>query len=319
MPKATKVVDAQSIASGGTNITEKLPTVHPTSYLTISQVGANVTDAATLAEILAGFGTIELTVDGLGTIIQWDADDLLYFNRDVIPGAYPFIANVLAGTADNAIRELTLVLPLSPLNNKNGGLYDGRFGLPKNVGATIKVSAGTDTAAGMDARYMTIQAIGPDTGNPTHIMGSFLDSFTAVATHNFQKCNDAKAEGLLGAWLFATTGREDLTSTDAPGVKNIGYAYGKSLQEAFFADALLGLRQNIYAWPVRHTHAEVCTLGNNTAVLSAASAAAVSDYYFADFGMTHGGVPFKSDTRVDVEAGVAEAMRLYPLVAHRVA
>lgn len=317
-PRSTKVVDAQSIAAGGTNISEKMPEGHQTNYLTISQVGANVTDEATIAEILAGFGTIELTVEGLGTIIQWDADDLFYFNRDVIPGAYPFVSMFNQNTTfDDYIRELTLVLPLTPLHNKYGGLFDSRFGLPRGKVATLKIATGTDTASGMDARSMTVNAIGPGIGGAaTHIMGSYLDAFTAVATPgNFQKVNEANADALLGAFIFATTSREDLTTSNAPGLKNLGYAIGRSSQELFFADALLGLRQNMYAWPTPHTHGYLCAVGSTNVY----STRTLAEYYFMDLGMTQGGVPFKPDMRVQVDAGVAEAMRLYPFVAHRIA
>lgn len=313
--RGTTVVDAQSIATGGTNISEKVTATHPITHLTLSQVGANVSDEATLAEILAGFGTVEMTVPGLGTIIQWDADDLFYFNRDVIPKSYPFVSRFESDT-DNDIRETTLVLPLSPAGIDNIG--DATYGLPANSDATLKVSTGTDTAAGMDARAVTVQGFGPAEGRPSHILGSFMDSFTPSATPgNFQKINDARISALMGAFIFATTSREDLGATDAPTLKNMGYAYGKSSQELFFADALLGMRSNMYQWPVVHTHGNICGSGG----AESDSTRAVAEYYFADFGMRIGGVPATPtmDVRVQVDAGVADACRLYPLVAHQIA
>lgn len=316
--KSTKIINGESISSGGERPEAKLPG-YTTKYLTITQWGANVTDTATLAEILAGFGTIELSVQGLGTPVKWDADDLFYFNRDVIPGRYPFVSGTLATTADNQMRYVSLVLPLCPLLPEQGGMFDPRWGIPKGMDATISVDMGTDTAAGMDARSLTVTAVGVEGDSPTHFMGSFLKSFTSVLQDNFQKVSANKTEALLGAYLFTTTGLEDITSTDDPGVRDIGYAVSGSPRERYDAAGLLGLRQNIYAWPVRHTHAGVCTAGENTAVVSAASAAGVSDYYFADFGMTVGGVPYETDLEVHMIAEVAEAFRLYPILAHRLA
>ena len=314
--RMTEILADGSIGSSGETVTKDFPSDFPVTALAITQIGANVTDAATLAEILASFGTIEISTLN-GTPVKWDADDLYYFNRDYL-GHLPFIANTNEATVDNYIRELTLMVPLNPK-----GIWDPSMGITSENKGKVKVVFGSDTNAGMDAREATITALGVEGSNPATFMGAYQDSFTAVAGDNFRDLQSDRVQAMLGAYLFATTGREDLTTTNTPGCQKMGHAVSRSIREKVKADVLQALTsQDAHAQiEIKHAacSATSAAYGSETAIYQSAHGIKEnSDYVLLDYGLHEGqGVPYVDALQAFVDAGVAEAMRLYPLLEVR--
>lgn len=291
--RITRIVDGASINANGETISKDLPSDFVVTALAIQMKGANVTDEATLAELLAGLGTIEVSTRN-GTPINWDADDLLYFNR-ALYGKFPYVTKTTGAGADNDIRRISLMLPLNPK-----GVWDQSMGITPQAGGKVRQVLGTDTAAGADARTLTISAIGIEGINPPHFMGAYLDSFTSQLGDNFRDIQSDRVVEMIGAYLFATTGSEDLSSSDALGAKHLGWAVSKSIKEKVHTHILQNLF-DVVDWQ-----------------LASGIAAPNSDYTLLDLGVRDGnGMPYVKDEQVYVDAGVAEAMRLYPLLKIR--
>ena len=314
--RMTEILSDDSIGSSGETITKELPSYFMTTMLGITMVGANTTDAATLAEILAGFGEIEISTRN-GTPIKFDADDLYYFNRDIL-GHVPFVANTDEAIVDNYIRELTLFVPLNPK-----GIWDPSMGLTPDSKGKCRVVLGSDTVAGMDGRAVSITAMGVEGANPATYMGMYMDSFTSGLGDNFRDVQSDRVQAMLGAYLFTTTGREDLTTTDAPGCKKMGHAVSKSVREKVKADVLQALISQEAYTQVSVSHAACsatsAAYASETAIPQSAHAIKeLTDYIMLDYGLHDGvGLPYVDDLQVFVEAGVAEAMRVYPMLTIR--
>lgn len=310
--RITEILADESIAAAGQTFTKEFPSDFAVTMLALTHVGVQVTDEATLAETLAGFGEIEISTRN-GTPIKLDADDLYYLNRDLLKKT-PYMSKVTDAT-DNLIKQLTLLYPLNP-----AGVWDQKMGITPEQNAKVKVVAGSDTAAGTDARKLTITAIGIEGINPPTFMGAYLDSFTAKVGDNFKDVQEDRNNGILGEYLFTTTGREDLTTTDAPGVKSMGWAVSNSVKTKVKADVLEAMNGAIVfnGTPYSHTHAAVTT-GAVATGAGVAPAVPNSDYHLLDLGLRDAdpGVPFVSKLQAYIDAGVAEAMRLYPLIAVR--
>ena len=311
--RAVEILSDDSIGTSGETYNKDLPSDFATTMLAITQEGANVTDEATLAEILAGFGEIEVT-NLNGSPVKWDADDLYYFNRDFL-GHVPYNANVNSATVDNYIREMTLFIPLNPK-----GVWDPSFGMTPESKGKVRVVAGSDTNAGMDARTMTITALGLEGVVPESFMGAYLDSFTAVASDNFRSIQADRVKGMFGAFDFVTTGREDLTTTNTPGMTSMGYAVSKSVKEKVRADVLQALISQQAHTKVTVSHAACsatsAAYGSATDISQDASAIKENtDYVLLDLGLHEGkGIQYVDNLQVYIKSGVAEANRLYPLL-----
>lgn len=290
--RATKIVDAKSIAAAGETVTAEFPSDFTVTHVAFTQQGANVSDEATLAELLAGLGTIEIsTRHGIPT--NWDADDLYYFNRDYF-GQSPYVSKTTGSGSDNDIRRITLIVPVNPM-----GPWDSRFGITPESKAKTRVVMGSDTGSGMDARTLTVTCLGIEGINPQSFMGAYLDSFTAVVGDNFRDIQTDRVLGMMGAYLFATTSPEDLTSTDALGCRHMGWGISKSLKEKIHAHVLQQYARGIDP-----------TAGSDTP--------SATEYSLLDTGLGEGSyLPFVDNFQAFVDAGVAEAMRLYPLLAIR--
>jgi hypothetical protein len=83
-----------------------LPT-NPLSHLNITIDGYNVTDEATLAEIIAFINKVEITHLGT-TVISLESEDLAALNCYLYK-SHPVLTNAIA--TDNAARALTLIVP----------------------------------------------------------------------------------------------------------------------------------------------------------------------------------------------------------------
>lgn len=308
--RSVEIVSEESITSAGETIVKDFPSDFIVTALAIEQKGQNVTDEATLTEILAGFGEIEVSTL-YGTPIKWDADDLYYFNRDVLRKP-PYISGITEST-DNEYRYASLIVPFNPR-----GVWDPTMGITPASKGRVKIVAGGDTAAGMDGRSITITALGVEGGNPQSFLGAYLDSFTSIVGDNYRDIQRDRVVGVMGAYLFSTTGPEDLTTSDAPGCKHMGWGVTRSLKNKIGRSALQQLFNNIDV-AQRHTHTENTAATYTQNATTASSTAPNSDYVLLDTGLHRGevGIPYVDDLQIYINAGVAEAMRLYPLLAIR--
>lgn len=113
--------------------------VNPISHLIITMRGLNVTDEATLTEILTRMGTITVTRFG-ETIFNMSAIDLQKWNS-LMFGNLPILANQVA--TDNATRYLSLIVPFAR------NIMNPNEGLPKTLRGEMQVqcTAGSSDAA----------------------------------------------------------------------------------------------------------------------------------------------------------------------------
>lgn len=293
--RAVEIIADDSVAAAGETKNGEFPSDFAVTAIALEQVGANVTDEATLAEILAGFGDVEISTRN-GAPISWDVDDLFYFNRDIL-GHQPYISKSVGAGADNDIRKSTVIIPLNPK-----GIWNSEFGLTPESKGKIKWVLGSDTVSGMDGRNVTVTALGIEGVRPQAFMSAFKDNFTAVLGDNFRDIQADRVLGMMGMFLFATTGPEDLTSTDAQGAKHLGYGVSKSLKMKVKTSFLQ-----------QYQAIEYVKVGD-----TAGTTAPNSDYAQLLLGMKKGEyVPYVDKMQGYVDAGVAEAMRMYPLLAVR--
>lgn len=310
--RATEILSDESIAAAGQTFTKDFPSDFTVTALAFTQVGAQATDEALLAEWLAGFGDLEIST-GNGTPIKIDMDDLFYFNRDMFKKT-PYFSKVTVAT-DTAIRQMSLILPLNP-----AGVWNQKMGMTPDTKGKVKLVAGSDTATGAASRKMTITALGIEGIRPPAFMGAYLNSFTSKLTDNFIDVQADRNDGLLGEYLKVTTGREDLTTTDAPGVKTMGWAVSNSVKQKIKADVLEALYDAVefQGVPYSHVHGSI-TAGAANSAATVVPGVPVSLYHLLDLGLKQAepGVPFVEKLQCYLDAGVAEAMRLYPLTAIR--
>jgi len=133
-----KTAIAQDVAyATGAVITADMG-VNPISHLVVTLRGLNVTNEATLAEILARFGQISVTRFG-ETIFNMSAVDLQKWNAVMLRNM-PILANQVA--TDNATRYLSLVVPFSR------DIFNPVEGLPKTLRGELQVQV---TAGPSDA------------------------------------------------------------------------------------------------------------------------------------------------------------------------
>lgn len=296
--RATKILNAFSLNANGETKTQDLPSDYTTTALGVTMTGANVTDEATLAELLAGLG--EIRVITKNTMVQkWDADDLFYFNEHWFRH-HPYFSKSVGAGADNDIRAISLYVPLNPRQPQHGE-FDPVYGVTPNQNAKFEIVTGTDTAAGSDARKLTVTAYGQEGIAPVSYMGAYQNSYTAIVGDNFIDVQTAGVNGMFGAFAFGTTGREDLTSTDATGIQEIGWAVSRGIKESLPSDILQALRAHDYV-----------LVGD-----TAGTTAPQSDYTMMDLGMADGfTIPMDPKLQVYVKSGVAEADRVYPLLEY---
>lgn len=171
-----------------------LPT-NPISHLVLQYRFLNVTDEATLAEILATITNIEILHNGQA-ITQISADDLYRLNM-ALYGQTPFVSNQVA--TDNAARWLTLIVPFGRV------CYRPTQGIPatKSGQLTFRVTRSASDAA-IDGQTLTIEAIEMLGATPETTLK--LTSMTPVAPATGDNTVDLPREGkLAGLLAFGTT------------------------------------------------------------------------------------------------------------------
>jgi len=293
-PRITQIVVDEGIAAAGEVVTADLPSDYTVTGLLLTEKHVQDTNEATLAEKLASLDTFELTTRS-GSPWKMSGVDLYYFNRDFYNKSIHIAGNSVA--TDNLILYKTLGIPLNPL-----GVWDTKMGVNPETKGKIRVTMGTDTASGSDGRTLTVTAYGYENLRAPEFLGAFVDSFTSVAGDNFRDIQSDRVNGMMGVFNFGTTGIEDLTTTDAPGLKDIGWAVAKSVREKVRAH---GTQLLSGAWNTPVSPAEAVGLP-------------VSDYHLFDMGLSGGMyIPYINNLQVYINSGVAEAFRTHPLLAVR--
>lgn len=306
----------ETIAAGGSTFTKDLPKTFITSHLCVKVLGANVTNEATLAEVLAGIGSIRIQA-AQGQVHLWEAEDLYYFNQYWF-NKTPYLSNAMADTdgADDDIRNLVLVVPFNPLIPTKGP-YDVTMGLGPSAQASFEIVTDTDTVAGSDGRKLTVTAIGQDgVPEPQTFMGAKQTNKTPTSTgDNYVDIQGTAVNLLMGCHVFATTSREDLTTADAPGLLEIGWAVQESMREKISADHCHAVSSSLSWFARPHLHTKGCY---GSVQNTGSGPTVVAEYYLWDIGLKSGiGVPYQPQMQIYMNNGVAELHRVYPLLAIR--
>jgi len=189
----------------------------PILGISICQTGQNVTDEATLSELLAGIGKIYVKRGG-STIIQWDADDLYYYNSYRARG----LGLKLGGTADNHYRRLFMWLPMGetfPQIRK----FDRDHALCRlTKSIAMEFEAGSDAAAGSDNRTLDVSCL-VDVGAPAKdfFLGHIQRDKTLAANEYTDIDLGVSDEQLFDIFAFQTTNIDDGVTSETTTIEEI--------------------------------------------------------------------------------------------------
>lgn len=158
------VIAQDETATAGATLTYDLP-VNPLSYIVLTLRGLNVTNEATLAEILARISDVSVTRFGTSIISLSGAD--LHKLNGIMRGNLPILANQV--TDDNATRWISLIIPFSrkPM--------DPTEGLPETKKGELKLQvtmSSTETA--LDNTTLQIETM--------EMLGASPKQFTKITT-----------------------------------------------------------------------------------------------------------------------------------------
>lgn len=188
------VVAQNESVSAGEVITYDLPT-NPMSHVYLTLRALNVTDEATLAELLARLQRVEILFRG-GAIISMSGADLFAMNA-VIFGNMPILGNQIA--TDNAARYLSLIIPFG---RKIFNLQECFPGSNKGELQIQVTMSATETAA--DNAALQIESVELPSANPTKYLKSTTLSVTPSATGDLD-IDLPIANELAGLLLYSTT------------------------------------------------------------------------------------------------------------------
>lgn len=141
-------------------IEETLP-IHPLSHLIITLDGYNVTDEATLAEILAFINNVQVTDHGVG-IIDLQSEDLYAVNAYLFR-SLPTLTGRLA--TDNYTRSLTMIVPFGRK------LFNPDECYPARAKGDLRLRVDTTVpTASLDESMISIDAVELPAANPSHYL-----------------------------------------------------------------------------------------------------------------------------------------------------
>ncbi|KKN06080.1 hypothetical protein LCGC14_1080890 [marine sediment metagenome] len=191
--RRTVIAQDESIAASATS-TFDLP-VNPLSHLIFTLRGLNVTDEATLAEILVRISAITVTRFG-SAIFDMSATDLQKLNA-IMFGNMPILLNQVAD--DNGTRAISLIVPFS---RKPYSTIEGLPGTKKGE-LKLQVTASASEAA-FDNLTLQIEAVEILGSNPTqHLKITTLSqTMTSGVDNDVDLPIGNKYAGLL---VFSTT------------------------------------------------------------------------------------------------------------------
>jgi hypothetical protein len=189
----TIIMNARTFTTG-VQESENLP-VNPISHLVMTMRFLNVTDEATLAEVLTALDNIEVLWNGQA-IFQMNGTDTFRLNMALF-GQTPFLSNQVA--TDNAARWISLILPFS---NK---LYDPEQGLPATKKGTLQARLTRSASdAAIDGQTIILEAIEMMDAQPKKTLKCTTLTRTPTATGDLDV--DIPREGeLAGLLVFGTT------------------------------------------------------------------------------------------------------------------
>lgn len=164
------IAQNQSVAASSVT-TFDLP-VNPLSHLIFTLKGLNVTDEATLAEILARVSRFEVTRFGQSIYAMSGAD--LWALNAVMMRNMPILFNQIA--TDNAARAISLVIPFGRK------LYNPNEGMPGTSRGELKLQvtmSATETA--IDGMILQIEAVEMIGASPKNFVKATTISLTTVS------------------------------------------------------------------------------------------------------------------------------------------
>jgi len=307
------VYDAVAIPSGGETVEFLMPNTFHTALVLICCQGDDTTDAATHSEEIRNVETVEVvTKEGEALRIS-GGNGLDVFNyARIITGDHKASYRVGGNAADEE-SVIVYALPLSL------GLWDwftpggDFFAMPKDIANILRVTFASDTNTGMDSRAATVMAFGFKEPSPKAWCTTLVDSYTAVVDQSRWTELPANTR-LRGVLTFHTTTFNDDTTNTVLSVKEQRLAYGRTTYFKRVKTILLqaGLVEfNQFTDPAaQHDTTE-------TGAVNVYVSPSQSDEYTwwnLDPGNRGEGEPNPGNLMVESIGGVAEAVRLYPVV-----
>jgi hypothetical protein len=147
--------------------------VNPLSHLVLTIKALNVTNEATIAEILAMVSNIEVTHRGTN-IIQMSAADLFALDC-ILFGKVPIGLNLIA--TDNATRAVTLIVPFGRR------IMDPSEAFPSSKAGELQLKLTVDIAnAGADGLILQVEAVELLDANPSRYLKATTLTKTPAAT-----------------------------------------------------------------------------------------------------------------------------------------
>lgn len=146
--RRTTIAQDESVAASSVT-TYDLP-VNPVSHLVLTLKGLNVTDEATLAQILARLSNVTVSRFGANIINLSGAD--LHALNGVMFGNMPILTNQVA--TDNATRAISFIIPFGRK------LYDPNECLPETLRGELRMSVTMSaTETELDGMILQIEAV----------------------------------------------------------------------------------------------------------------------------------------------------------------
>lgn len=188
------VVWADKALAASSSYQEDLPAV-PLSHLIFTLKGLNVTDEATLTEILARITNISVKDLGV-TIFSMSGADLFAFNC-VFMGKMPILTN--RDALDNTTRAITLILPFGRR------LYDPGECYPAKPQGNLKFYLDTSaTETAIDGLIAQLEAVNLPGAGPASFLKTYTKTFTAAAT-GLNSVDLERGNKLAGVLVYGTT------------------------------------------------------------------------------------------------------------------
>lgn len=290
--RRTVIAQDEAIAASATS-TFDLP-VNPLSHLVLTIRGLNVTDEASLEDVLARLAAITVTRFG-SAIFDMSGADLHKLNA-IMFGNLPILTNQVA--ADNSTRILTLIIPFSRK------LYSSSEGLPGTKKGELKLQVTTSASeAEIDNITLQIEAVEILGTNPTqHLKITTLSqTMTSGIDNDIDLPIGNKYVGLLVFSTTVPTGTAFTTTADKMRflINNVERNLANANWESLHGDLLL-------------------KLGHREAYDASADDDDVSNYVLVDFDPRQDD-DFLVDTAnvssvvLKITAGDGNAVRVFPI------
>jgi len=189
----SNLVQDLTVATGV--LTRDLPT-NPISHLIVTLTGLNVTDEATLAEILAFINSIQVTNSGK-TIYNLQSEDV-YAQNVKLFGHTPMLTGKIA--TDNEVRSLTLMVPFGrTIFNPDECLFGAKKG-----DVTLRVDL-TIPATSLDGAVINIETVELPDANPSRYLRSVLKVVSAPGATGENEVDLPIGNLLVAAGIRMTT------------------------------------------------------------------------------------------------------------------